>query len=101
MRAARLWATGSGIEVAASAKASSRCRTQSARWSSSRTRNDSDVGVGPAAVAAGELRVRDMVLSFGKREGASTERRDAPGDASWTTWVSALPGATGADCGAA
>src|SRR3954451_16167447 len=55
MRAARLWATGSGIEVAASARASSRCRTQSARCSSSRTRNESHVG---AAVAAGVLSVR-------------------------------------------
>src|SRR4051794_23124200 len=50
--AARLTATGSGIDATVSARASSRWATQRARWASSRSRKDVQSVVGASDVVA-------------------------------------------------
>jgi hypothetical protein len=68
MLAARRIATESGIEVAASARAISRCRTQSARSSSSSARNGSHLVTAAGEALDWTLMMVDMGVLLQRRE---------------------------------
>src|SRR3712207_682776 len=99
--AARLSATGSGTDVTVSARASSRWRTQSAGWVSSRTRKGAQSVAWAVDVVAAGVVTEAMGVLLGRRETRSTGADRARTRAEDPQGVRHPPAAPGPDCAAA